>query len=257
MAIISSVALGKVQKSVGNVTFQHYYGKTVAKQKIVRNPNYVPSAKQKEQRDRMYYAFKFANAWDGLTDMLFVRSKWGTKRNNWAKLNYPAIAAYVNANESLVLPSQGNYLTMLDMLLSKFTTYEHPVYLAKGNDATLNCVCSVGAFASGTTHITFNVSVTDSFFKKVQYRILYMQNSSTASPYTGQAPIQASPFKDLTLTEGTWAGLSTDIAVYHSAISSFGFIFQVMIDDMPTTINVLGLPASNNVPAAIIQLPIA
>src|SRR5574344_2440967 len=113
MAIISSVALGKVQKSVGNVTFQHYYGKTVAKQKIVRNPNYVPSAKQKEQRDRMYYAFKFANAWDGLADMLFVRSKWGTKRNNFVKLNYPAIAEYVNAHPSVIIPQSGHYNNLI------------------------------------------------------------------------------------------------------------------------------------------------
>src|SRR5574344_76094 len=189
MAIISSVALGKVQKSVGNVTFQHYYGKTVAKQKIVRNPNYVPSTKQKEQRDRMYYAFKFANAWDGLADMLFVRSKWGTKRNNFLKLNYPAIAEYVRGHQDLLLPASGNYVNLLYTMIHLFTAYNLPVYVAKGVDASINCQTTPGVFANGKTNIQCVASIVDALYSKAQMRILYFSTTNFEAPFAGPSPL--------------------------------------------------------------------
>ena len=243
MAIISSVALGKVQKSVGNVTFQTYYGKTVAKQKVVRNPNYVPSAKQKEQRDRMYYAFKFANAWDGLTDMLFVRSKWGTKRNNFLKLNYPAIAEYVKANQNLLLPASGNYVNLLYTMVHLFTAYNLPVYVAKGVDASINCETTPGTFADGKTVIQCVASIVDALYTKAQMRILYFSTTNDAAPYGGASPLLATAWQDLTLADGKWTSPIVSFDVHHTAAVRLGLIYQIMVDDMPVTINAFGSEA--------------
>ena len=243
MAIISSVALGKVQKSVGNVTFQHYYGKTVAKQKIVRNPSYVPSTKQKEQRDRMYYAFKFANAWDGLTDMLFVRSKWGTKRNNFLKLNYPAIAEYVKNNQTLLLPASGNFVNLLYTMVHLFSTYNLPVYVAQGVDASINCETTPGVFADGKTNIQCIASIVDASYTKAQMRILYFATTNNVAPYAGPAPMLSTEWKDLTLAAGQWTSPAITFDVHHTAAVKLGIIYQIMVDDMPVTINATGSEA--------------
>lgn len=257
MAIISSVALGKAQKSIGNVTFQRYYGKTVAKQKIVRNTSYVPSSKQELQRARMKYVFQFGNVWDGLADMLFVRSKWGTKRNNWVKSNYPAISAYVNDNESLILPNQGNNVSLIELMINKFTTYGNPVYVAKGTNASLNITASSGDYVNGGTPVVFGLNVVDNAFKKIQYRILYAFNQSTASPYPGAAPILSSSWKDLTLADGVWTAPEITVTVFHAVPITFAYIFQVMIDDMPATINATEKSAPHTNAVDIYNLPVA
>ena len=243
MAIISSVALGKVQKSVGNVTFQTYYGKTVAKQKVVRNPNYVPSAKQQEQRDRMYYAFKFANAWDGLTDMLFVRSKWGTKRNNFLKLNYPAIAEYVKNNQTLLLPASGNFVNLLYTMVHLFSTSNLPAYVAKGVDASVNCETTPGTFADGKTNIQCIASIVDALYTKAQMRILYFSTTNNTAPYAGSSPILSTAWNDLTLADGKWTSPVINFDVPHTAAVRLGLIYQIMVDDMPVTINAAGSEA--------------
>ena len=256
MAIISSVALGKVQKSVGNVTFQHYYGKTVAKQKIVRNPNYVPSAKQKEQRDRMYYAFKFANAWDGLADMLFVRSKWGTKRNNFLKLNYPAIAEYVKNNQSLVLPQPGFNVLNLHLLLFSFSMYNLPVYIAKGIDASISVVNTTSLYANGETTLSFSPSIVDAFYTKAAYRVLYFISPAELATTGASAPVQATDWKDFALTAGKWNAPETTLVIKHTNAQTVGIIYQIMIDDRPATVSIIGTPTTSNFPAAILSLPI-
>lgn len=243
MAIISSVALGKVQKSVGNVTFQHYYGKTVAKQKIVRNPSYVPSAKQKEQRDRMYYAFKFANAWDGLANMLFVRSKWGTKKNNFLKLNYPAIAEYVKSNQTLLLPASGNYVNLLYTMVHLFSAYNLPVYVAKGVDASINCETTPGTFADGKTNIQCVASIVDAMYTKAQMRILYFSTTNNTAPFAGSAPLLSTAWTDLTLADGKWTSPVINFDVFHTSVVKLGIIYQIMVDEMPVTINASGLEA--------------
>lgn len=257
MAIISSVALGKVQKSVGNVTFQHYYGKTVAKQKIVRNPNYVPSTKQKEQRDRMYYAFKFANAWAGLADMLFVRSKWGTKRNNFLKLNYPAIAEYVKNNQTLLLPASGNYVNLLYTMVHSFTTYNLPVYVAKGIDASVNCETAAGSFVDGKTNLNCTASIVDAMYTKAQMRILYFSTTNTTEPYGGASPLLSTSWVDFTLANGKWTSPVISFDVVHSSAVELGLIYQIMVDDMPVTINAFGSEALLfKSPALLTQLSI-
>lgn len=255
MAIISSVALGKAQKSVGNVTFQHYYGKTVAKQKVVRNPAYKPTTKQIEQRNRMYYAFKFLNAWDGLTDMLFVRSKWGTKRNNFLKLNYPAISAYSNDQESIILPQSGFNVNLLNLMLTQFTNYNLPVFIAKGVDASINAGLFVIKYEGGASALSGSLHIVDAGFTKVRARLIYF-STAQASPYSGSAPLQVSVWQDLTLTSGTWNAPVFSISVPHEAAETLGYIYQIMIDDTPCTINATGANIAGYSPVGIIDMPI-
>lgn len=52
MAIISSIAIGKSRKSAGNITYQHYYGKEVAKQKIEPRGNKNVTEAQLERQTK-------------------------------------------------------------------------------------------------------------------------------------------------------------------------------------------------------------
>lgn len=87
MAVIRSLAVGKSRKSAGDLTYQSYYGKVVAKQKIVANKSYVPSIAQAEQRGKQKYAGKAVHFFMPWIPQSFVRSKYGTKVNNFVKSN--------------------------------------------------------------------------------------------------------------------------------------------------------------------------
>lgn len=52
MALISSLAVGKSRKSAGNVTYQHYYGKEVLKQKIEPRGNAKATTAQLASQSR-------------------------------------------------------------------------------------------------------------------------------------------------------------------------------------------------------------
>lgn len=258
MAIISSVALGKAQKSLGNVTFQHYFGKTVAKQKVVRNPNYKPSTKQELQRARMYFAFKFANAWDGLSDMLFVRSKWGTKRNNFLKLNYPTFADYVNEHENLIIPQSGHFVNLLYRMITDFGTYSKPVFIAKGIDAALTIKITLEQYSAGATSLAWEATVVDALYTKMKIRILYATTDVVTAPYDGPAPLQATAWNDMTLSNGIWTSPALSLNIAHTTNLIGAFVFQVMIDDMPCTINALGYSfGSLTQPACVTTLNIS
>lgn len=95
MAIISSVFIGKAKKSVGGKaggTYQHYYGKTVLKQRILNTLNSTqPTAAQTSQRDNFGAVTAvlgaFGSAW---ARDYFTRSMYGSSFNNFYKLNYKA-----------------------------------------------------------------------------------------------------------------------------------------------------------------------
>lgn len=87
MAVIRSLAVGKSRKSAGDLTYQSYYGKVVAKQKIVANKSYIPSAAQNMQRGKQKYAGKAVHFFMKWIPQAFERSKNGTKVNNFVKLN--------------------------------------------------------------------------------------------------------------------------------------------------------------------------
>lgn len=87
MAVIRSLAVGKSRKSAGDLTYQSYYGKVVAKQKIVANKAYVPSPAQSMQRGKQKYAGKAVHFFMPWIPQAFERSKYGTKVNNFVKSN--------------------------------------------------------------------------------------------------------------------------------------------------------------------------
>ena len=256
MAIISSISLGKVRKSLGNVTLQHYYGKTVAKQKILRNPSYVPTTAQTKQRDRMKFAFQLMNTFDGLADLLFVRSKWGTKRNNFLKLNYPAFAAYFNDTESPIIPLQGNVVSLLWLMQSHMITYGVPCYVAKGRDAGVSAVWARGQYADGVTPVTLSLSITDALYTKIKVRLLSLFANTDVTPYTAQTPLKSSEWYDMTLQNGIWTMPATTISIAHTTIGNACVIAQIMIDDMPATINLQGTTLGGDGAFAFLQLPV-
>ena len=99
MAIISSLAVGKSRKSAGNITYQHYYGKVVAKQKILANPKYVPTTAQVSQRTKQGLVGSSVKCILPFLEMSCVRSKTGSYMNNFIKLNKTVL--YGHLTESL------------------------------------------------------------------------------------------------------------------------------------------------------------
>lgn len=119
MAIIHSITIGKGRKSLGNVTLQNYYGKTVAKQKIVANPNYVPTAAQLKQRRYFTPMAHLAGAYNPLIRQTYVRSKNGSAYNNFYKTNYNSVKevffspAYGPVYQSSIIPDAGHVMGVL------------------------------------------------------------------------------------------------------------------------------------------------
>ena len=140
---------------------------------------------------------------------------------------------------------------------SEFTAYNKPVYVAKGIDASVLCWAALnGAYANGKTPIGANLTVVDAMYKKVQARLLYFVCTNAVAPYEGQAPLQVSAWEDLTLTNGTWTMPQINIDIEHSVAVSFGYIFQIMVDDVPVTINANGIANSESKPIQILTLGI-
>lgn len=119
MAIINSITIGKGKKSLGNVTLQHYYNKTVAKQKILANPAYVPSTLQKTQRTRFRIPGIIAAGYNPAIKSAFSRTQYGSSFNNFVKQNYKQIVNAFASEESMynnVLPDAGQLgMTVVNM----------------------------------------------------------------------------------------------------------------------------------------------
>ena len=124
-----------------------------------------------------------------------------------------------------------------------FTAYNLPVYVAKGVDASINCETTPGTFADGKTVIQCVASIVDALYTKAQMRILYFSTTNDAAPYGGASPLLATAWQDLTLADGKWTSPIVSFDVHHTAAVRLGLIYQIMVDDMPVTINAFGSEA--------------
>lgn len=89
MAIISSTAIGNGKKSAGVLTYRRQRGRTIASQRILTNSS--KTAKQVAQRTAFALASKAIAMAAPLVDATFAKSKYGSARNNFFKLNKAAL----------------------------------------------------------------------------------------------------------------------------------------------------------------------
>lgn len=87
MAIISSLAVGKSRKSAGNITYQHYYGKEVLKQKISKRGNSKATEKQISAQNKMSATTSCLKYFMPYINLAFTNLKGKTKFASIIKLN--------------------------------------------------------------------------------------------------------------------------------------------------------------------------
>lgn len=85
MAVVQSLAIGKSVKSAGNLTYRVVRGRTIASQRITSNTS--NSAAQQTQRSALSLASKFLLVALPWVTAGFEKSKYGSPRNNFMKLN--------------------------------------------------------------------------------------------------------------------------------------------------------------------------
>ena len=85
MAIINSLAIGKSVKSAGNLTYKTVRGRTIASQRITSNES--NTFFQVLQRGHFSTVSKCINLCQLWIDNAFEKSKYGSARNNFFKLN--------------------------------------------------------------------------------------------------------------------------------------------------------------------------
>lgn len=96
MAVINSLGIGAGAKSAGNITYAHYKGRTIAKQRITENKSNTPAQEQQRMRFAQveYLCRGFGNFLPN-----FAPTKYGFRSNRFIKVNYKTLAEYVIGNE--------------------------------------------------------------------------------------------------------------------------------------------------------------
>lgn len=89
MAIISSTAIGNGKKSAGVLTYRRQRGRTIASQRILTNSS--KTEKQVAQRTAFALASKAIAIAAPIVDVTFAKSKYGSARNNFFKINKAAL----------------------------------------------------------------------------------------------------------------------------------------------------------------------
>lgn len=89
MAIINSTAIGNGKKSAGVLTYRRQRGRTIASQRILTNSS--KTEKQVAQRTAFAVASKAIAMAAPLVDVTFAKSKYGSARNNFFRVNKAAL----------------------------------------------------------------------------------------------------------------------------------------------------------------------
>lgn len=85
MAVINSLAIGKSVKSAGNLTYKTVRGRCIASQRITQNKSNTNS--QQIARNNFRQASKVITILQAWIDLAFEKSKYGSARNEFLKLN--------------------------------------------------------------------------------------------------------------------------------------------------------------------------
>lgn len=95
MAVINSLGIGAGSKSAGNITYAHYKGRTIARQRITTNSsNTVAQGTQRAIFKAVEYISRgFANILPN-----FATTKYGYRNNKFIKLNYDKLAQYARTH---------------------------------------------------------------------------------------------------------------------------------------------------------------
>lgn len=217
MAIISSLAVGKSRKSAGNLTYQHYYGKVVAKQKVLANPKYVPSSAQVSQRLKQGYVGASTKAIMPYLQTAFVRSKNGSFLNNFIKLNKDYLYSHIMSPKTTISAWQTWIVEEASM--------DNPIVTSKGINAFVSIVIGDAGIAT--------VSFQDNKSYKSVSLFIVAQSTTGGKLFTGSVPLE---FDSDTQT---WKVTSKDFtaAIGVTAAGGYAMMACVLADNKPVSMN--------------------
>lgn len=94
MAIIRSLAVGKARKSAGNLTYRTVRGRTIASEKVGERPITRAPGEPMTKATYMFACLnRYMAAHKSDIEVSFDKTKYGSQRNYFAKLNYYGISS--------------------------------------------------------------------------------------------------------------------------------------------------------------------
>lgn len=181
MAVINSLGIGNAAKSAGNITYAHYRGRTIAKQRITQNKS--NTRLQQEQRTTFAAVEKICRGFNGILS-LFSNTKYGYKLNRFIKLNYDEIAQYVKS--TVDWDDRGTPVGDAQAYVETYFTGGSKGYIAKkldiytSFDLRRNFRISVGNETSGPLTVRF--SDAGHVYKNVVARFVSVFPSTLLTP---------------------------------------------------------------------------
>lgn len=113
MAIVNSSAIGTASKSAGNLVYQHYYGRTIARHKPLNGITTQPTTSQITCRNLFAYCVYVANQAKIYLDRMFDRATYGTRYSNFMSVNHDAMAEMYTQYPTKYAYNMWDYLILL------------------------------------------------------------------------------------------------------------------------------------------------
>lgn len=151
MAIINSMGVGRARKSAGNMTYRTVRGRTIGSQKIMSATTRVPTGAQTEKQKVFGLISIFMAAHASSINQSFDKTKYGSERNYFMKVNYSGLYAALSA-----VPADATLATVEEAI----ATYaeDNPTAIYRVKKAGVPAVYLDGAWDDAANPITGTVT---------------------------------------------------------------------------------------------------
>lgn len=157
MAIVRAIGVGSSKKSMGNVTYRVVRGRTIGSIKSAGS-DLPPTVLQKNKRIIFRLIQEFIRAHKTDIDVSFNKTKYGSARNNFMKVNYAPLS---NALALLAINEADGEIASLSQIEEAVTTYaeEYPNSIIRVLRAGFDVVYLNGAWSSADNPVVSNQPV--------------------------------------------------------------------------------------------------
>lgn len=154
MAIINSMGVGRARKSMGNVTYRTVRGRTIGSQRVQAGGavTRVPTAGQASRRSVFAMISRFAALHSSDIKVSFDRTRYGSERNCFMRVNYDALRAAI-----VGLPSTATD-TDVSAAIASYAE-EHPTAIYRVKRAGLPVEYLTGEWVTTSNPATGQVSI--------------------------------------------------------------------------------------------------
>lgn len=250
MAIINSVTIGAGKRSIGNVTLQHYRGRTIAKKKITANPARIASSLQVQQRGLFKYASNVCQQVRLLTKQGYNKTMYGSEYNAFMKQAMPSIAdanpaSFANAeNNPIQYWKAGrqyifggiNFLSALSI----YAANTAPFYIAHGISLPLvyNWTVSNASDDDKKVTVALDIPIHDQGYKTVHVLLMSLESDTTSAmnTWTAVPTVTYAQEQAYELTNGIWEPKILSPRVNIGTVGVSMVIAFVKIDGVPVDI---------------------